>query len=571
MSAPVRSHTWPFLPVALVLLLALGYTGWSLLRFSDRTEELARLGMERTVRNLRSRVQGEFNRLTMDLRKEGAIVSAHDTMRPYELVDRWRALMTTEPALTAIYLANERGAEVALLRGAEGLRVRQQLEGPGHGFPVTWNVGPEDIPQRTRIDSVLYDPRMESWFSRALGEPQSEPVWTTTQRPEGDSIANNEVLVSVLIRGSAKGRPFHVAGFRVDADALMNGARSHGQGRPSQPLVLWPDGRPLLALPPDSTAMGRACREGVARWKQHQDRRILKVDAGPSGHLLQLLPFTLNGITLQLGAVVDMSQLEPWLGAERRFLRILFSLLVVLLGLLVLTFLRTRSDHRNLRVQAKRSRTQERKLAKVIGERNVLDREVHHRVKNNLQVVSSLLNMQAQRLAEGPARDEFIRGKQRIDIMALVHNKLYALPDLRGIALDRFFGDLAGEMARLHDRNNRMVSHEVHASGLRCGPDQAIDLGIVLCELMSNCYEHAFPLVTGGHIDVRVEPLPDGRVRMRVHDNGRGLPQVVEGVGRLGLDVVETLAEKLDGHFSIRSNDGTIADLVFKLVPPAEE
>ncbi|MBV6405316.1 MAG: sensor histidine kinase [Flavobacteriales bacterium] len=571
MSAPVRSHTWSFLPVALVLVAALGYTGWSLLRFDDRTEELARLGLERTVRNLRSRVQGEFDRLTLDLRKEGAIVSAHDTMRPGELVDRWQALMTTEPAVTAVYLANERGAEVALLRADGGLRVRQQLEGRGHGFPVTWNLGPEEAPQHTRIDSALYDPRMESWFSRALGEPQSAPIWTATERPAGDSAVTNDVLVSVLIRPSKKGRPFHVAGFRVDAEALVNSTLSHGQKRPNQPLVLWPDGRPMLALPADSEAMGAACRAGIALWEQRMDRRIIRVDVGPSGHLLQVLPFTLNGITLQLGAMVDMSQLEPWLGAERRYLRIMCGLLVLLLGLLIFTFLRTRIDNRNLRAQTKRSRTQERKLAKVIGERNVLDREVHHRVKNNLQVVSSLLNMQAQRLPEGPARDEFIRGKQRIDIIALVHNKLYALPDLRGIALDRFFVDLAVAMARLYERTDRTVSQEVHASGLRCGPDQAIDLGIVLCELMSNCYEHAFPLVTGGHIDVRVEPLPDGTVRMRVHDNGRGLPPVVDGTGRLGLDVVEALAEKLDGRFTISSEDGTTADLVFKLEPPAEE
>ncbi|MBK6628841.1 MAG: sensor histidine kinase [Flavobacteriales bacterium] len=571
MSAPARSYTWSYLLIAVVLLAALGYTGWSIVQFPRRTEELTRMGLERTIRNLRTKVQGEFDRLAMDLQKEGAFVALHDSMRVHELVDRWQALMATEPSLNAVHLANERGAEVALLRTATGLRVRRQLEGPGHGFPVSWSLGNEAQAEQAHIDSALYDPRMEAWFSRALSERQADAVWSTMAHPGRDSTIGDDVLVSQLIRAVKQGRPFRVVGFRVDAAALVNGTLAPGPGRSNHPLVLWPDGRPLLSLPPDSTAMGRACRTGLERWAKRMDRRPVRVGEGPEGHMLQLLPFSLNGVTLQLGAIVDMHQLEPWLGTERRFLWTMLTALLALMGLLTYTFIRSQNDRRRLRAQAKRSRTQERKLAKVIGERDVLDREVHHRVKNNLQVVSSLLNMQAQRLPEGPARDEFVRGKQRIDIMALVHNKLYALPDLRGIPLDRFFSDLAGQMAKLHEPRSRSVSHEVDAAGLRCDPDQAIDLGIMLCELMSNCYQHAFPLVTGGHIDVRLEPLSDGLVRLRVRDNGRGMPTVVDSTGRLGLDVVDALAEKLDGHFTVTTDHGTIADVEFKLEPLREE
>ena len=570
MSAPARSPTWSYLLIALVLLATLGGTGWSLVQFPRRTEELARMGLERTIRNLRTKVQGEFDRLAIDLKKEGAFVALQDSMRVRDLVERWQALMATEPSLVAVHLANERGAEVALMRTATGLRVRRQLEGPGHGFPVSWPLGQQATPVEARIDSALYDPRMETWFSRALSERQAEPVWSTAEQHTG-SDTGHAVLVSQLIRAVKQGRPFRVVGFRVDAAALVNGTLTPGPGRTNHPVVLWPDGRPLLALPHDSTSMGRACRTGLQRWAKRMDRRTVHIGEGPDGHMMQLLPFSLNGVTLHLGAIVDMHQLEPWLGSERRFLWAMLVALLALLGLLTHTFIRSQNDRRRMRAQAKRSRTQERKLAKVIGERDVLDREVHHRVKNNLQVVSSLLNMQAQRLQEGPARDEFVRGKQRIDIMALVHNKLYALPDLRGIPLDRFFTDLAGQMAKLHEPRSRTVSHEVDAAGLRCDPDQAIDLGIVLCELMSNCYQHAFPLVTGGHIDVRLETLPDGMVRLRVRDNGRGMPPVLDGTGRLGIDVVEALAEKLDGRFVISSDNGTIADVEFKLEPLHEE
>ncbi|HQW85900.1 MAG TPA: hypothetical protein PLH93_01885, partial [Flavobacteriales bacterium] len=205
MSAPARSYTWSYLLIAVVLLSALGYTVWSLVQFPRRSEELTRMGLERTIRNLRTKVQGEFDRLAMDLQKEGAFVALHDSMRVRELVDRWQALMATEPSLNAVHLANERGAEVALLRTVTGLRVRRQLEGPGHGFPVSWSLGREAPPEQARIDSALYDPRMEAWFSRALSERQAEPVWSTAERPGGDSTLGTAVLVSQLIRAVQQG------------------------------------------------------------------------------------------------------------------------------------------------------------------------------------------------------------------------------------------------------------------------------------------------------------------------------------------------------------------------------
>ena len=104
--------------------------------------------------------------------------------------------------------------------------------------------------------------------------------------------------------------------------------------------------------------------------------------------------------------------LRSWTAPERNLIRWLVGLLITLTALIVWAWNRRRNDQRRIRVHQKRSRSQERKLAKVLGERDVLDREVHHRVKNNLQVVSSMLNLQAQRLPEGPARDEFIRAQR---------------------------------------------------------------------------------------------------------------------------------------------------------------
>ncbi len=567
MAVTARSLERYYLLVAGVLLVGLGVTTWSLVLLPEHTKEVARGELERTGRELRGRLQGEFDHIARDLRTEAAYVALHDSMARPELLERWQALMAAEPAVLGVHLANERGAELALLRTTEGLRVRRQLEGTGHGFPVSWLIGADGQGAPSRIDNALYDPRMEEWFSRALAERQAVPVWSSADA----DTTGARLVVSQLIRAVRAGRPFRVAVVEVDARTMVNGVRSPSTDRSFQALVLGPDGRPILELPPDSTVLGIACRRGLAQWRERMDRRTVAVADGPDGHLLQLLPFTLNGITLHVGAIADLGQVGDGVDGRPWLLWSAFTALVLLLILLVMLFTFSRRDRRRLRVQAKRSRTQERKLAKVIGERNVLDREVHHRVKNNLQVVSSLLNMQAQRLADGPARDEFMRGKQRIEVLALVHNKLYALPDLRAIPLDRYFQELAAQMTAMNRPHSSQVSCDVETNGIRCNPDQAIDLGIILCELLNNCHMHAFPLVTGGHIDVLLEALADGTHRLRVHDNGRGMKPGARTGAHLGLDVVEALAEKLDGTFRITGSNGTTAEVVFKLGPLPEE
>ena len=244
---------------------------------------------------------------------------------------------------------------------------------------------------------------------------------------------------------------------------------------------------------------------------------------------------------------------------------------VVLLVLLAISgtwaFLRKRRDARVRRFQQLRSQNQERKLAKALGEREVLDREVHHRVKNNLQVVSSLLNLQAMRLAEGKVKEEFMRGKRRIDSMALVHHKLYALQDLRGIDLDLFFRELMDALLKDLDPTNGSVSHEVRTGGVQADADTAIQLGIILSELFINCHQHAFPHGSGGHVEVQLDLVEDRLYRLVVRDNGVGMGERrPDGDTRLGLEIVEALAEQLDGSLHVTSGStGTAVEVLFRM------
>ncbi|MBK6552281.1 MAG: hypothetical protein IPG11_18045 [Flavobacteriales bacterium] len=133
------------------------------------------------------------------------------------------------------------------------------------------------------------------------------------------------------------------------------------------------------------------------------------------------------------------------------------------------------------------------KLAKSLGERDVLNREVHHRVKNNLQVVSSLLNLQATRLEDGAVKSEFLRGKRQDR-----HHRLGPPQVIRPCGsterdLFRFFTDAVKALAEMYLPQSRQVSFEVNTDHTKADQDTAIELGIILCELVSNSFQHAFP------------------------------------------------------------------------------
>ena len=147
----------------------------------------------------------------------------------------------------------------------------------------------------------------------------------------------------------------------------------------------------------------------------------------------------------------------------------------------------TRNDPKN----------QQRKLQQALGEREVLDREVHHRVKNNLQIISSLLNMQLLKLQEEENSEEvFARTKKRIESLGALHNAIYDAKDLRGIDMHEFLGNMAKWVKREFSPPNVNISYEVNAEGITTDMDTALDIGMVAMELMVNAYQHGFPHAT---------------------------------------------------------------------------
>ncbi|MFT3886145.1 MAG: sensor histidine kinase [Flavobacteriales bacterium] len=558
----IRAGPLMTLATATLIAMAMALVVIGLLRSEERTRTLAIMRLDGVMDTQRSRLETVLGTYEWDLAEEAAYISMQDTLSDLALVSRWRPLLEGHYAVSAVGLADERGGERVLLRGDSSWVLRTVKDGlsKGPAIMTAWsmrsNATRQPIAQGTERAS---DPRTEVWFGHALEDRHGDPVWSG-----GTDTVNgaNELHVSLLIRGRDEHTPYRILRITVSPELAL-GAMDNQAGVMAT-LQLSPMGRPYGG--PDTSGSGRMWEEALRRWEPKRASTPFTFTDEHVHWMARFVPCTLNGAALFIGAAIDLDQLDAWTRPERIGLWTAAIVLVSLAALLVWAFIRGRRTDEHMRRQARRSRTQERELAKALGEREILDREVHHRVKNNLQVVSSLLNLQAHRIPSDPARNEFLRGKRRIDEMALVHQKLYGQRDLRAIDLAVFLDDLAKAIATLFEPDSRRVSHSVDTQGIRTNADTAIPLGMILCELLSNCYQHAFPYATGGHIEIIVRPAGNERFRFTVRDNGKGISKDrVPRDEQLGLEIVEALADQLDGSVSVGTGTGTSIDVLFRM------
>jgi PAS domain S-box-containing protein len=199
-----------------------------------------------------------------------------------------------------------------------------------------------------------------------------------------------------------------------------------------------------------------------------------------------------------------------------------------------------------------------------LREKEVLLKEIHHRVKNNLQVVSSLLRLQAAAHTDPIVHAALQEAQERIQAIALIHQKLKHAPDPTRLDLATYIETLAGRLVRSYASTPTLVDLQIRVDPLRLGPDEAVPLGLVLNELVSNALQHAFPPGKGGSLEIDLEGLPDGQALLRVADSGTGLPDGVDlDHGGLGFQLVRALADQLGGTLDLERRRGAAIRLTF--------
>jgi PAS domain S-box-containing protein len=208
-------------------------------------------------------------------------------------------------------------------------------------------------------------------------------------------------------------------------------------------------------------------------------------------------------------------------------------------------------------------RQAEEALRASLREKDVLLKEIHHRVRNNMQIVSSLLNHQS-RLVQDPGVLEMFRESQnRIRAIALVHDKLYRSTDLSRINFADYADNLVVHLFHVLQVDPGRVVFKPDLESIELDVTTSIPLGLILNELITNALKHGFPGGRHGEVHVRLERIPERRILLRVQDDGVGLPPGLDlrTSQTLGLQIVQMLSSQLDGRFELRSDGGTIADV----------
>lgn len=217
---------------------------------------------------------------------------------------------------------------------------------------------------------------------------------------------------------------------------------------------------------------------------------------------------------------------------------------------------------RTIRYAIERRRSQQQ-IVTALRDKEVLLRELNHRAKNNLQVVTSLLSMQARRSEDEGFRSLVDAARARIDSMALAHEQLHASSSLASVDFSSYLRTLADAIHRSHGGDSRGIRLELMVGKHELPLDRAVPAGLVVNELLGNAFKHAFPAERGGKILLSLTEN-QGRLTLAVEDDGVGLMEDVSTSLRpFGLELVATLAEQLDATFERKVGEGTRLSLEF--------
>jgi PAS domain S-box-containing protein len=197
----------------------------------------------------------------------------------------------------------------------------------------------------------------------------------------------------------------------------------------------------------------------------------------------------------------------------------------------------------------------EQVLAASLKEKETLLKEIHHRVKNNLQIIYSLINLQSSSISDSKITEIFKESQNRIRSMALIHEKLYQHNDLANINFAEYIDDLVLALSDSYRVNTDKIKITVDAEKVLLSIDIAISMGLCITELVTNCFKYAFPDSRSGEVRITLKQ-ENSHILLCISDDGVGLPDGfhIEGNESLGLKIVETLVEQHSGRLSVSNN-----------------
>jgi len=207
----------------------------------------------------------------------------------------------------------------------------------------------------------------------------------------------------------------------------------------------------------------------------------------------------------------------------------------------------------------------EKKLQESLLEKELLLKEIHHRVKNNMQIISSLLNLQSEKIIDERDRDLFMESRNRVYSMALIHEMLYRSESIREIDFTTFIEAIISELKKTYIVNPDKITFNLSSANFFVEINNAIPCALIINELISNSMKHAFPGDRKGTISIDLRLNQDGLHVIEYHDNGKGIEHEIDlkKSKTLGLQLVSSLVTQLRGTVTIDNNNGTRFTIVF--------
>jgi PAS domain S-box-containing protein len=207
------------------------------------------------------------------------------------------------------------------------------------------------------------------------------------------------------------------------------------------------------------------------------------------------------------------------------------------------------------------------RIKESLEEKEILLKEIHHRIKNNFQIITSLLRLQEGRFKNKGLLDIYRNSQNRIRAMALVHERLYHSEDLARIDLDDYIRIIAAELYQVFLIDPKRIELDINTEKVYLGIDKAIPCGLIINELLSNSIKHAFPkeLKRKGRIKISLKKRGDELVELGFSDNGVGIPEDFDigSTDSLGLKLVSLLTGQLKGEFNLARRKGTEVSVIF--------
>lgn len=212
----------------------------------------------------------------------------------------------------------------------------------------------------------------------------------------------------------------------------------------------------------------------------------------------------------------------------------------------------------------------EAQLRESIQEKETLLREIHHRVKNNLQVISSLLYFQAKRITDPTSAQVFLEGQNRLRAMILVHEQLYRAENLSRINFTPYVHSLVHQMYRSYGQLKNRIRLSLNIDQMHLPIEIALPCGMILNELLTNAFKYAFPNERSGMVTVNIRKTGNS-MQIQVADDGVGLPNVVDTTKptSFGMRLIHNLTSQINGILRYEQNNGTVATIEARL--PLEE